>query len=204
MADAPRPVKRTSKVVVLTGVSRGLGLAMTEEFICRGHIVIGCARSSDALNKLQQRHPKPNSFQRVNVAVETEVRQWAEAVIKRHGPPDLLINNAPVINRNAPLWQIGGPDFSRVIDVNIKGVANVIRHFLPGMIKRGCGVIINFSSGWPPRRKALGHPIIFHNPLETPEAVAKQTSKAYNGELAARRLEGPWRGHLPANRSGST
>jgi len=99
---------------------------------------------------------------------------------------------------------IGGPDFSRVIDVNIKGVANVIRHFLPGMIKRGCGVIVNFSSGWPPRRKALGHPIIFLNPLETPEAVAKQTSKAYNGELAARRLEGPWRGHLPANRSGST
>jgi NADP-dependent 3-hydroxy acid dehydrogenase YdfG len=46
------------------------------------------------------------------------------------------------------LWQIGGPEFSRVIDVNIKGVANVIRHFVPAMIKRGRGVIVNFSSGW--------------------------------------------------------
>ena len=106
MAEARQPMKRSSKVVVLTGVSRGLGLAMTEELICRGHIVIGCARSSDVLNKLRQRHQRPNSFQRVNVAVETEVRQWAEAVIKRHGPPDLLINNAAVINRNAPLWRL--------------------------------------------------------------------------------------------------
>ncbi len=39
-------------------------------------------------------------------------------------------------------------EFDRVIDVNIKGVVNVIRHFLPGMIARGTGVIANFSSGW--------------------------------------------------------
>jgi NAD(P)-dependent dehydrogenase (short-subunit alcohol dehydrogenase family) len=141
-------MKRTSKVVVLTGVSRGLGLAMAEEFIGRGHTVIGCARSGDVLKKLQHRHPRPNSFQRVDVAVETEVQRWAAAVIKQHGPPDLLINNAAIINQNAPLWQIGDPEFSRVIDVNIKGVANVIRHFVPAMIKRGRGVIVNFSSGW--------------------------------------------------------
>ncbi len=35
-----------------------------------------------------------------------------------------------------------------MIDVNLKGVANVIRHFVPAMIKRGSGVIVNFSSGW--------------------------------------------------------
>ena len=101
-------MKRTSKVVVLTGVSRGLGLAMMEEFIQRGHIVIGCARSGDVLKKLQHRHPKPSSFQRVDVALEIEVQRWAAAVIKQHGPPDLLINNAAVINQNAPLWEIGG------------------------------------------------------------------------------------------------
>ena len=35
-----------------------------------------------------------------------------------------------------------------MVDVNIKGVANVIRHFVPAMIKQGRGVIVNFSSGW--------------------------------------------------------
>ena len=39
-------------------------------------------------------------------------------------------------------------EFDRVIDVNIKGVANVIRHFAPAMIARGSGVIANLSSGW--------------------------------------------------------
>jgi NAD(P)-dependent dehydrogenase (short-subunit alcohol dehydrogenase family) len=138
-------MKRTSKVVVLTGVSRGLGLAMTEEFIGRGHTLIGCARSGDVLKKLERQHPKANRFQRVDVAVETEVQQWADEMIKQHGAPDLLINNAAVINQNAPLWMIGGPEFSRVIDVN---VTNVIRHFVPAMIRRGRGVIVNFSSGW--------------------------------------------------------
>jgi len=64
------------------------------------------------------------------------------------GAPDLLINNAALINRNAALWKLPSEEFDRVIDVNIKGVANVIRHFIPAMIKRGEGVIVNFSSGW--------------------------------------------------------
>jgi NAD(P)-dependent dehydrogenase (short-subunit alcohol dehydrogenase family) len=59
-----------------------------------------------------------------------------------------VLNNAGVINRNAPLWEVPAPEFSAVIDVNIKGIANVIRHFVPEMIKRKRGVIVNFSSGW--------------------------------------------------------
>jgi NAD(P)-dependent dehydrogenase (short-subunit alcohol dehydrogenase family) len=68
--------------------------------------------------------------------------------LKSHGPPDLLLNNAALIARNAPLWEVPAREFSDVIDVNIKGVANVIRHFVPAMVARGAGVIVNFSSGW--------------------------------------------------------
>ena len=57
-------------------------------------------------------------------------------------------NNAGLINKSARLWQVPELEFSQVIDVNIKGTANIIRHFVPEMIKRGRGVIINFSSGW--------------------------------------------------------
>jgi len=60
----------------------------------------------------------------------------------------LLINNAALINRNAPLWKVPAKEFSDVIDVNIKGVTNVIRHFAPAMVARNSGVIVNFSSGW--------------------------------------------------------
>ena len=60
----------------------------------------------------------------------------------------MLLNNAALINRNAPLWKVSAQEFSDVIDVNLKGVANVIRHFVPAMIAQGRGVIVNFSSGW--------------------------------------------------------
>jgi NAD(P)-dependent dehydrogenase (short-subunit alcohol dehydrogenase family) len=63
-------------------------------------------------------------------------------------PPDLLINNAGVINRNAPLWEVSADEFSKVLDVNVDGTANVIRAFLPAMIASGHGVIVNMSSGW--------------------------------------------------------
>ena len=69
-------------------------------------------------------------------------------VLASHPAPDLLLNVAAIINRNAPLWDVPAREFSDVIDINIKGVANVIRHFVPAMIRRGSGVIVNFSSGW--------------------------------------------------------
>jgi len=136
------------KIIVITGVTRGLGHAMTEEFIGLGHTVAGCGRAAEAVAELSRRFPAPHQFGALDVAVEAEVAGWARQAINQLGPPDLLLNNAALINRNAPLWQVPAEEFDRVIDVNIKGVANVIRHFAPAMIARRSGVIVNFSSGW--------------------------------------------------------
>ena len=46
------------------------------------------------------------------------------------------------------MWQVPAEEFDRLIDINIKGVANVIRHFLPAMTARKSGITINFSSAW--------------------------------------------------------
>ncbi len=121
---------------------------MTGELIRRGHTVIGCGRSEMEIAALQKQFASPHNFSVVNVANEPAVSAWAISVLAAHGAPDLLLNNAALINRNAPLWQVPAAEFSALIDVNIKGVANVIRHFVPAMIARGCGTIVNFSSGW--------------------------------------------------------
>ena len=136
------------KTLVITGVTRGLGRAMAEEFIRLGHVVLGCGRSEQHLAELRRRFGEWHEFDRVDVASDEQVEAWAKRVLKARGAPDLLLNNAGVINRNAPLWNISSEEFSQVIDVNIKGVANVIRHFVPVMIERGSGVVVNFSSGW--------------------------------------------------------
>ncbi len=136
------------KTIVITGVSRGLGRALAGEFIQLGHVVLGCGRRRESMEELRREFGQSHDFDTVDVAAEEQVRSWASRLVKSHGPPDLLLNNAAIINRNAPLWKVGAQEFSAVIDVNLKGVANVIRHFVPAMIKRGSGVIVNFSSGW--------------------------------------------------------
>ncbi len=140
--------KPSNKIVVITGATRGLGRAMADKFVALGHTVIGCGRSGQHIVSLKGLYGPPHDFQPVDVASDDEVREWAGGVLKRHGPPDLLLNNAAIINRNAPLWEVPAAEFSLVIDVNIKGVVNVIRHFLPAMTSRRSGVIVNWSSGW--------------------------------------------------------
>src|SRR5664280_3522034 len=127
------------KTILITGVSRGLGRALTEEFIRLGHTVIGCGRSEKEIAQLQKQFPAPNDFAIVDVSADEQVAAWAKRVLSSHATPDLLLNNAGIINRNAKLWEIGADEFSRVIDVNIKGVANVIRHFVPAMVARRAG-----------------------------------------------------------------
>jgi NAD(P)-dependent dehydrogenase (short-subunit alcohol dehydrogenase family) len=134
--------------IVITGATRGLGLALAEKFIALGHTVLGCGRTRVLVEKLRQAHPAPHDFAVVDVTSDADVRRWAERLLRDHGPPDLLLNNAAVINRVAPLWEIPASEFDPVIDINIKGVANVLRHFIPAMAARKSGVIVNFSSGW--------------------------------------------------------
>jgi len=140
--------KTEPRLVLITGVSRGLGHAMAEAFAGLGHVVVGCGRSRRPIDALQSRLGAPHRFDGVDVADDAAVKAWAAEVLKSHGAPDLLINNAALMNRNAPLWKVPAKEFDAVVDVNIKGTANVIRHFVPAMAKAGRGVIVNFSSGW--------------------------------------------------------
>jgi NAD(P)-dependent dehydrogenase (short-subunit alcohol dehydrogenase family) len=121
---------------------------MTAEFIARGHRVAGCGQDAAAIAALAREYGAPQRFDVVDVTDDAAVAAWAGAVLSQLGAPDLLLNNAAVINRNAALWQVPVAEFDRLVDVNIKGVVNVIRHFVPAMITRGSGVIVNFSSGW--------------------------------------------------------
>ena len=140
MAERPRRI-------AITGASRGLGRALIDQFVALGHVISGCARDTAAMEELKRQHGEPHRFEAVDVSSDDEVARWALDVIAK-GPPDLLLNIAAIINRNAPLWEVPADEFSRLIDINIKGAYHVLRHFVPAMAARGEGVIVNFSSGW--------------------------------------------------------
>lgn len=139
---------KPAKHVCITGVSRGLGRAMVAEFAALGWIVSGCCRSESAVTGLRQTYAAPHFFQQADVGNESDVARFCGEVLQQQGAPDLLLNNAAIINPNAPFWEISAADFSDVIDVNIKGTAAMMRHLLPAMLEQGGGVVVNFSSGW--------------------------------------------------------
>lgn len=137
-----------SKVIVLTGATRGLGRSLVAAFATAGHTVIGCGRSTEQVAALRSDFPSPHRFTRVDVTNVNAVLDWGTEVLETVGPPDLLINNAALMNTPAPLWDVPQDEFEALLDVNIRGVFNVIRAFVPAMVTRKSGVIVNLSSGW--------------------------------------------------------
>jgi NAD(P)-dependent dehydrogenase (short-subunit alcohol dehydrogenase family) len=135
------------KIAVITGVSRGLGRALAMGFARHGFVIVGCARSGNALGELERELPAPHRFDAVDVTDAEAVSAWAQEVLASHGPPDWLINNAGAIHDNVPFTEIPPETFDTVVRVAVSGTANVIRAFLPAMAERNRGIILNFSSG---------------------------------------------------------
>ena len=134
--------------IVLTGCTRGLGRELVARFTERGHTVLGCGRSTDHIAGLAAQFGAPHDFSAVDVSDSPAVEAWANRLVSSHGAPNLIINNAAIMNDPAPLWEIVAEDFDRLMAVNVSGTLNVIRSFVPAMITAGHGVIANLSSGW--------------------------------------------------------
>uniref|UniRef100_A0A6N2KEU7 Uncharacterized protein n=1 Tax=Salix viminalis TaxID=40686 RepID=A0A6N2KEU7_SALVM len=125
-----------SKKVMITGVGKGLGRALALELDKRGHTVIGCARSQDTLDSLQSQFSSDN-----HLLLYADVKSNSSV-------EELALNNAGTINQNKKIWEVSEEEFDSVIDTNVKGVANMLRHFIPLMIPNKQGIVVNMSSGW--------------------------------------------------------
>lgn len=134
--------------IVLTGCTKGLGRALVDEFVALGHTVIGCGRNPEATLDLRFSVPAPSTFDVLDVAEPMKVQLWAERMLTQHGAPDLVINNAGLLTPPAPLWEQDAAAVAKLFQVNLTGVVHVIQGFVPAMIARGSGVVVNLSSGW--------------------------------------------------------
>jgi len=145
------------KLVVITGVTRGLGRALAVGISGAGHQVVGCGRDEVALETLRKTLGEGaegvggpvsrRAFAGVDVRT-TEVESWGRSIVSEFGAPDLLITNAGLIHRSAPVWELETEEMLEVIDTNVGGVLRTVRAFLPAMVDRGTGVVALLSSGW--------------------------------------------------------
>ena len=81
-----------SFTIVITGVTRGLGRALAEQFSSMGHTVIGCGRNEDIIKNLSKSLPNNTHFKALDISDHEMVRSWAKEILGKFDVPDYLIN----------------------------------------------------------------------------------------------------------------
>lgn len=140
----------SGKSVAITGASRGIGAAAARHLAGLGARVTLAARSEAEISALAQEITAAGgtaSAIACDVSVYADVEAMVAHALERHGGLDVLVNNAGVIEPIAHLAQSDPADWSRVVDINLKGVYHGLRAALPAMRERGGGTVINLSSG---------------------------------------------------------
>jgi NAD(P)-dependent dehydrogenase (short-subunit alcohol dehydrogenase family) len=114
---------------VITGGARGLGAATAARLRSEGVevLTVDVAGDCDAV---------------VDITDMTRVADFAAAT----GPIDILVNSAGIVGPNKPLMQTRSDEWRSVLDVNVLGTVAMMQAFVPGMVERGWGRVVNFAS----------------------------------------------------------
>ena len=136
------------RIAVVTGASKGLGRQMAESLAEAGATVALVARSRDLLEgvraEIVKGGGKAHAFV-ADISKEAEVALAAEAIRRQVGVPDILINNAG-INLRKPLHEFTLEEWHQVMSINVDGPFLCTRAFVPGMIEKKFGRVINVAS----------------------------------------------------------
>ena len=138
------------KVAVITGGSRGIGLATVERFLQEGAAVVftasNQANTQKAAAALKEKYPEA-SVEGIapDLTSMESVREAFAKVVESYGRIDILVNNAGV-SEQTRFSAYTEETFDRVMDLNVKGVFTASRAVVPYMEQQGSGVILNTSS----------------------------------------------------------
>ena len=128
------------KVALVTAAGQGIGRAIATAFIAEGATVIATDVDSGKLKGLKARRRL-----KLDVRKQKEIETLAEAIGKEFGGLDVLINVAGVVHHGTVL-DATDAEWDLAFDLNVRSMHRMIQAFLPGMLKKGGGAIVNMSS----------------------------------------------------------
>jgi len=173
------------KVVLVTGGSRGLGLALARQFARQGCKIALCARNEVELERARVELDSLGvevSVHRCDVSDPERVEGMVNAVVERFGALDVVVNNAGII-QVGPFDCMTQGDFERAMAVNFWGPLNVIWAALPHMRQRGSGQIVNITS--------IGGEVAVPHllPYDCAKAAFRSLSEGLDAELARHNIK---------------
>ncbi len=138
-----------NKTAVVTGASRGIGLAVAKKLASQGAniaiLYVGdTAEGENAKKELEELGVKVGLYY-CDVSNFEESKATVDKVIEEFGGIDILVNNAGIV-RDKLVIKMGEADFDSVINVNLKGTFNMIKHTYTHFMKKRTGRIVNVSS----------------------------------------------------------
>ena len=139
----------TNKTAIITGGSRGIGLATALKFAKEGYNTVIIGNTREPIEAAAEIKALGNGVDCLPLKADVSSFSEAESIIKKakseFGSIDVLINNAGITRDNL-LLRMTEDDFDSVIAVNLKGAFNMIKHASSVMLKQKSGAIINISS----------------------------------------------------------
>ena len=139
------PAPRPQHVAVITGASSGIGAEIARELSRRGHELVLVARSAERLQSLADELPTTAHVVPADLA-DREARAGLLAELGTRGlTPQVLVNNAGLstlgpVHRSDPAGELN------MIEVDVAAVADLCSRFVPGMVERGSGAVLNVAS----------------------------------------------------------
>jgi len=135
---------------LITGATAGFGEATARRFLAHGHQVIALGRRVDRLEALKASLPVDQQEKLLTLAVDVcdskTVDELAATLPPQFARVTILVNNAGLALGLEPAHKAILSDWDQMIDTNIKGLVHMTRAFLPGMVERQCGHVINLGS----------------------------------------------------------
>jgi short-subunit dehydrogenase len=132
------------KVIIVTGASQGIGLALAKILFALGAKVVLAARSKELLDKLE--HELPGSFAiKADMRKPKDITNLIEETLARFDRIDILVNNAGQAYYG-PVESIDVDNYQSIIELNIHGPLRAMQAVIPQMRKQGGGMILNVSS----------------------------------------------------------